>query len=181
MEELIREVKTNHSGKLLKKEIAYYGGEYSFFEKIKNGGIGSSKIIYESGINEFDKLHRGVENEVSYVNFELLKNGLIFRLNRNQRVKCLGIRLNDIESISLIAYSIELKEKYRKRIVHRGELDIIDKERNLKGFRVLTREFKEIVNFFQRKELADKFNYSVSLKAPERDYGYLINLLDGLF
>ena len=176
---LLREVKVNQSGKLFKKEIGYYGGEYSFLEKIKIGGVGSSKIVYESGIDEFDKFERGVENEVSYVNFELLKNGLIFRLNRNQRVKCLGIRLTEIRSISLIAYRIEIKEKYQKRIVHNGKLEIIDSEGNTKGFRVLTREFKETVNFFQRKELANKFNYSVSLNPPEKDYGYLINLLDG--
>lgn len=176
---LLREIKIYRSGGLHKREIKYYGGEYSFFEKIKKGGIGSSKIVYESGISEFDKLDRGVENELSYVNFELLQNGLIFRLNRNQRIKCLGIKLNEIKSISLIAYRIEIKKRNRRKMVHRGDLEIVDIEGNAKQFRVLTREFKETVNFFQRKELADKFNYSVSINPPERDYGYLINLLDG--
>ena len=91
----MRLIQTNKNGELAAKDIKYFGGQYSFWEKIRKRGIGSTKIIYDSGIGEFDNLKRNITGEIGFVNFELLKNGLILRLNVTQRFSCIGMKLKE--------------------------------------------------------------------------------------
>ena len=93
-------IKTQPGGVLSLGEKIYFGGPYSFWEKLKMKGIGSPKMVYDSGIEEFDEEDTGVGGEVSFVSMEVLKNGLIIRLNRNNRHRSVGIRLTDIEKIN---------------------------------------------------------------------------------
>jgi hypothetical protein len=177
---LLKPLQLKRSGNLEADDIRYLGGKYSLLERIKKGGIGSTKVLYESGIQAFDALDNGVANESSFVNFELMRNGLVFRLNRTQRLRCLGIRLSDIEAIHLIAYRIEIKVRGAKKIVHRGELEIVDREGESSSFRVVARNFKGILKFFGKEEFAGKFFYTLSDNPPEKDLGSLTGLLDGL-
>lgn len=168
----MRKIKTNNSGELLSSEKIHFGGEYSLWEKLKKKGIGSAKIIYAEGIEEFDKLSRNIEGEISFVSFEILKNGLILRLNRNQRVECVGLKLDQLETIDLVGYRIDIVFRDgSKKKVHRGELEIKALNGEVSNFSVIAREFKALVEFFQREELIDKFNYSISTDPPELD-GY---------
>lgn len=176
----MRVVKTNQAGQLLKSELKAFGGAYNFWEKFINNGVGSPKVIYEEGIEVFDEQDRGVAGEISFVSFELLKNGLLLRLNQNQRMLCLGVNLSEIEGISLLAYEIEIKKrKYRKwrtRIVHRGDLTIRERDGVSTSFSVVTREFETIKSFFDKPVFAEKFDFSVSDAPPEKDYSYLATL-----
>jgi len=171
----MRKIKINNSGELLSSEKSFFGGEYSLWEKLKKKGVGSAKIIYDQGITEFDKLGRNIEGEISFVSFEILKNGLILRLNRNQRIECVGVQLNQLAAINLVGYRIDIvfRDGSIKR-VHRGELEIKAISGATSSFSVITREFKTLVSFFQKEELSDKFNYSISTDPPELD-GYKSN------
>jgi hypothetical protein len=177
----MKKIKTNKNGELTNKDIRYFGGEYSFWEKVKKRGVGSPKIIYESGIEEFDNLKRNVEGEIGFVNFELLKNGLILRLNLNQRFGWIGMKIDELKEINLIGYRIKIKQrrlgKIETKIVHRGELELIEKNETLK-FNVIVREFNGIKRYFERSELKTKFKFSISTKPPEKDYGYLLEILE---
>lgn len=178
---LVKELKLNLSGDLTKQEKAYFGGSYPFVDKLRKFGMGSSKLIYKSGIPAFDEVARGVENEIGFVNFELLKNGLIVRLNQNQRTKGVGVKLTDVKAIHLVAYRIEVqyKQYYRmvRKVVHRGELEIIDIQNNIASFQVLTQNFEGILEFLQKVEFDAKLNYSISLNPPEKDSGHLLDAL----
>jgi hypothetical protein len=44
-----REVIIEKGGSITGRDKFYFGGEFSFLEKIKMGGTGSTKVIYESG------------------------------------------------------------------------------------------------------------------------------------
>lgn len=164
---------TDSYGEITKMEASYFGGEFNFWEKLKMSGIGSPKLIYENGIHEFDQLKRGVENEIFYINFELLKNGLLVRGNINQRIKVIGIRLDELLKISLIAYRIEFhSEKFQTKIlkiVHKGTLDFTLINGPALTFKIITVNFNEMLNYFNKSEFKDLFNYSVSLSAPEED------------
>ncbi len=166
----MRKIKTNNSGELLSSEKAFFGGEYSLWEKLKKKGVGSAKIIYDKGIPEFDKLSRNVEGEISFVSFEILKNGLILRLNRNQRVECVGLKLDELEAINLVGYRIDIimRDGSINR-VHRGELEIKVINGDTANFAIIAREFKTLIEFFRREEFADKFNFSISTNPPEYD------------
>ena len=181
---LVKELKLNLSGDLTKQQKAYFGGSYPLVDKLRKFGIGSSKLVYKSGIPAFDEVARGVENEMSFVNFELLKNGLILWLNQNQRTKAVGVKLTDVKAIHLVAYRIEVQyEQYHRRvrkIVHRGELEIIDIQNNIASFEALAQNFEGILEFFQKVEFDSKLSHSISLNPPEKDSGHLLDALGGI-
>ncbi len=180
-------LETDSTGNLTPAELARFGGTYTFREKLQLGGTGSSKIIYQEGIPTFDELRRGIENEVAYANFEWLKNGLILRLNTNQRLSCVGLTLEEIERINLLAYRIKIRRMrwgvLVNKIVHRGELEIVGSS-GLKARFVITPPFFEgMVRFFSREEIAEKFGYAVSLmpveKNKDRCLYVLLKMLEG--
>jgi hypothetical protein len=167
-----REVIIEKGGSITGRDKFYFGGEFSFLEKIKMGGTGSTKVIYESGITAFDQLGQVAENELSFVNFELLKNGLLMRLNRNQQIRCVGIRLDDIQTIELLAFRIEvIKNKWGKtvkEIVYRGELAIHSTDGEQINLQVITQQFKSLLRFLKRKPFEGKFRHSISPLPPEK-------------
>jgi hypothetical protein len=179
---MLRIVKTNRSGELIRPEQKAFGGTFPFFEKLKMGGTGSSKMIYHKGIPEFDLLNKGEVGMTSFVSFELLKNGLLLRLNRNQKTKCLGIQLTHIKVIKLLAYRIEIREKrfsiHKTKIIHRGELTIESKDGGLAEFEILSSNFESIKKYFECPPLNPIFNYAISTNPPQKDIGYLIQYLD---
>ncbi len=174
-------IKLNNNCELSSKDVRFFGGHYSFFEKVKMDGIGSPRIIYDSGIEAFDQIKRDVAGETSFVNFELLKNGLLLRLNVNQRLACIGLRLIDIKEINLFGYRLEIDVRYSAdaRVVHYGELEIITTNGNLK-FTILVNAFESILNYFIKKGLTEKFSFLEMSKPPEKDYWYLVALIDKL-
>jgi hypothetical protein len=173
-------VETEASSQLTPESLEYFGGKYTLWERLKMGGSGSPKINYVSGIEEFDRLKRDIAGDAPFVSFELFKNGLILRLNNNQRFGCVGMRLNELKSLNLVAYRIEIKQrragKEKTKIVHRGELEIVEINERLK-FSVIVSEFDGLRQFFQKEELADKFHFSVSTNPPEKDHGHLLDII----
>jgi hypothetical protein len=91
-----------------KKIVAQYGGEYSFFENLKMGGIGSPKLKYVSGIPEFDAIHYSDDLEQSISNIELLKNGLILRINKKQK---LAVAIAELQLLTSIQLQPQLREE----------------------------------------------------------------------
>ncbi len=176
-------LQTNRSGELSKKDLKIFGGAYSFFEKLKKKGIGSPKIIYQSGIAEFDNLKRNVEGETGFVNFELLKNGLILRLNISQRTSCIGMKLNEVEQINLVGYRIILRGRYpgisEPKIFHTGDLEIIESDHRI-NFSVVATKFDGMVDFFRKPELSDKFNFTINADPPDQDDDLYLEILDFL-
>jgi hypothetical protein len=175
-------LETDSTGNLTPTELARFGGTYSFREKLQLGGTSSSKIIYQEGIPTFEELRRGIQNEVAYANFEWLKNGLILRLNISQRLGCVGLTLDEIESINLLAYRIKIRRMrwgvLRSKIVHRGELEIVGTNGLIARFVITPPFFEGMVRFFSKEEIAGKFGYAVSLMpAEEIKDGWLYILL----
>lgn len=161
------------SGILDDEEKEYFGGTYSFWERIKLKGVGSPKIVYHKGIPVFDTLNDLVENDSSFVSFELMKNGLILRLNRIQRLRCVGTRMTDLEAIILTAYKIEFKRtKWNQppsRIVHMGILEIRELDGSHCTFRIFTQSFDDLLKFFKKAPFAGKFTFQVSENPTQED------------
>lgn len=164
------EIKVDKNGKYKPEVIEYLKGQYSFRERIKRRGIGSPKVVYESGIKEFDSLNRGLVSETAFASFELQNNGLIVRMNINQRLSCIGIRTEEIEQINLVAYRVNIRQKIalRRKIktIHRGELEIILINETLK-FAVRELEFRDILKYFSEADFNEIFRYSICLNFPE--------------
>lgn len=181
----MRIVKTNQAGELISSEVKNFGGAFSLWEKLKNKGVGSAKVIYDEGIEAFDAQNRGVVGEVSFVSFELLQDGLLLRFNQNQRTLCLGLKLSEIDAINLTAFRIELvvKKKFQAaftKIVHRGVLEINEKGGITTSFSVVTREFTDVKSFFEKSVFTGQFSFRISDTEPEKGYSHLLNFLGGV-
>jgi len=86
---------------MTEKDKSHFGGKYGFIQRIKLGGIGSPKVIYKSGIPHFDELKNQIaESEIPFVNFELMKNGLLIRLNHNLKTRYVGIQLLEYKGVT---------------------------------------------------------------------------------
>ena len=124
---------------------------YSFVDKLKMSGTGSPKILYVSGVPVFDEMDNGLESEVSFVSFELLRDGLIARLNRNQRYSCAGVRLSDIQQINFTAYRLESRVlKQPPRISLRGDLEIVEWDQTRSVFLSFSTEFSFLPQVFAK-------------------------------
>lgn len=178
----MKEVKTNSSGDLSAVKINYFGGTYSFWELLFKKGIGSSRVVYLSGIPTFDALYRNIEGELGLVNFELLKNGLIMRLNINQRIKVVGARLTDIQQINLVAHRVEIMvqkgSQYVPKIIYRAALEIVETTGSTGQFSILARDFKDLKDYFERAEFKDKLHFSISTNPPEKEATFDAEWLD---
>lgn len=163
-------LKTKKGGELTESEKDYLGGEFSVLEKLKNKGSGSNRFIYHKGLDEFDSLKRGVEGEIVFVNLELFKNGLVLRANCNQRTRSIGYKLNELTSISMIGFRIQVRYHiifwfYLNRIVHDGQLEIQEASSagNMK-FSVIPSEYKALSRFLRSTHLVNVFSESISLE-----------------
>jgi hypothetical protein len=163
------EIKADKNGKLSTEAIEHLRGQYSFRERIKKRGVGSSKVVYEAGVKVFDSLLRGLETETAFASFELQKNGLIVRLNINQRLSCVGIKSEEIEFINLTGYPVEVRRgiSSKRKIIHYGKLEIILSNETL-NFTVREIEFKDILKYFTNAGFDEKFRLSISLNLPEK-------------
>lgn len=139
------------------KIIKKYGGAYSFFGKLKIGGVGSPKVIYRSGIPEFDIIHYSDDLEKSMTNFELLKGGLIIRINKKQKLAVAIERLSILEKIVLIPRPIKQNGQSEKS----GELIVKFKDQKPIQFEVGINEFDGIEKYFKKKVFAPFLNVSI--------------------
>ena len=165
------------SGKLPQNARRFLGEEYSLLEALRLGGSGSPRIVYQAGVPNFDPTDESEAIKPAFVNVERWKEGLLFRLNRQQSQVAAGIRYADLQRIELIAFRILIAQqrmgRITTRIVHRGELTFVDQLGERCSFTVPTRYFSSTLQFFQHSAFQDWFRYTVSLDPPERDIGSL--------
>ena len=177
----MRILTTNVHGELRRKDLIHFGGAYSFWDKLKLGGTGSPKVVYESGLEAFDAQKRHTSGEIGFINFEIMKDGLILRLNMNQRLFSVGFKLSEIEKINFTAFTIDINNSLlnpgKEKIVNRGEIEIVTPEHRIE-FAVIVKQFKGITQFFMKKELVQKFKFQKSNNPPTKDFSYLIDMLE---
>ena len=173
------------SGKLPQNARRFLGEKYSLLEALRLGGSGSPRIVYQAGIPTFDSTDESEAIKPAFVNIERWKEGLLFRLNRQQFQAAAGIRYADLQHIELIAFRILTVQRrlgrITTRIVHRGELTFVDQVGARCSFTVPTRYFTSTLQFFQHNAFQDWFRYAVSLDPPERDSGSLAAALGDNF
>lgn len=145
----MKKVILNNKGELIAQDLQYFGGKYSFLERFRMDGIGSPRLIYKSGIPYFDELNDFIENEIPFANFELLKNGFIIRLNRNQKLRSVGLQLKELTKIKLFGL-LNQDEGVRSRV------ELYTKDNGILCFEVIVQNFKGVEIFFKKKQLRDK-------------------------
>ena len=165
------------------EDILWLGGRYSWRERIRRGGIGSPKVIYAQGIPDFDQLSHQVPGQTTFVNFELLPQGLILRANCTQRIAAVGLLYTSLATAELVGHPIRIKAKRWLQTVHRivyqGELRLTTKEGVQATFAVRVSEFASLKQFWEQEPLQSVFTYRISPEAP-RDDSSIVDILDML-
>lgn len=165
-------IKLNNKGQLIKKDVDFFGGKFSFLERIRAGGIGAPKVIYQSGIPHFDELDNGISGEISFSNFELMKDGFLIRLNRNQRLRYVGFQLHEILKIKLTSQQWEDQlsngELRHYRLPTESKLQITTLNDAMLQFSVAHIFYKKILAFFKKDIFEQKFEEAFELK-PSSD------------
>jgi len=133
-----------------------YGGTYRFFEKIKMGGVGSPKIVYQSGFSEIDALMDDIGSDLCYINFEFLKKGLLGRVNKGQKLIGVIMHLDEIEKIFLSINSMD--ESNKKATI--GLLEIFSYSGEVLVCGVTAQGYGGIEKFFRKGFLGNKFQGS---------------------
>lgn len=165
-----------------KKIINRYGGAYGIWESIKIGGIGSPKVVYRTGIEAFNEIKDGLGNEIPFVNFELLKNGLILRINKKQKLGVGLIHFEELLSIRLSAFRILLKYNHRSdKLVHAGKLEIELHHPKILHFEIPVKEFQALHKYFKKEPFQPFFHFEKSDAPPIIDRNAkILDLLSGL-
>ena len=101
------EIILRNNGDLPIEAINTFGKSYGFFEKLKMNGVGSPRFEYKSGTQVFDELNRNIDGEITYVNIEIRKKGLLLRAYSGQRRKLIGVTFEDLKRISLQPINVE--------------------------------------------------------------------------
>ncbi|CAN5295897.1 hypothetical protein BH23BAC1_BH23BAC1_41900 [soil metagenome] len=101
----------------------YLGGQFSFFESLKRGGVGSIKLLYVAGIKEFDKI---AENNpaMNYCNFQLYKNGMAVLFHKKGEGFVAGIHYGEIEIIKFFSIPIKIRSNFKVKVKYQAELEI---------------------------------------------------------
>ena len=173
---------TDAGGMLKPRSLQAFGGSYSLYVRLWRGGVGSPRMIYRSGIAAFDFLiRRDVAGEVAFLTVEELTEGMLFRLNVNQRIACVGLHKADIDYVDMLAHRVRVRIKHRWRTVHRGELTLSLRDGSKVTLRVIVREFQAIQRYFAKSGLRDKFKTQVSDRPEEDGGGELPEVLRTLF
>ncbi len=157
---------TDGHGKISRANLTSLGGVYPFPERLLRGGTGSPRLIYWSGLPEFDAARRGEREDIGFVSVEELRGGMVLRLNINQRITCVGTSNDRIESIRLLAYRMSVRTHSRlgpaTRIVHFGELTVHTLDKPPVEIIVLVPDFSATLKYFSRSGWKDCFRHEVS-------------------
>jgi len=76
------------------------GGQYSLWERLRQGGIGSPMIYYTKGLVAVDSLQALASDELR-INMELLKEGVLFRIAERTNAYFIPIHQSTIKDLRL--------------------------------------------------------------------------------
>lgn len=86
-----------------------FGGSFSFFEKIKMGGVGSPQIIFQGSDAQCFDL-QFYEDKLIYANIELLRSGFVIRLWQGLIFRGIVFGSDEPTKVELISYRIQVKK-----------------------------------------------------------------------
>lgn len=165
---MIEELSLEKTIYLEEEDLERYGGRYSFLEQLRLGGVGSAKVVYESGIIAFDEICQRLSQEPCSISFELLKKGLIIRLYSNHHIRAVGVLLRDIEFINFRGTEVAVQQRgmglFKNKIRREGKLWIITQSGAIVVTYVSPQNYNSVKAFFEKKPFQGLFNSSIEKK-----------------
>lgn len=170
-----------YDGKLSSRHIKHLGGKFYWLEILKLRGIGSSKFIYDSGIEAFDQL-KELTTTTNIVNLEIFKGGLVIRFKKQNVYQACLLRYNEIDEISVVSQRLRVIYNGREKIVHQAEIDV---QLNATGFKLMliSSYYADGIEFLYKEPLRKYCRFEMLLEILEEeslDAGKIFFLMNGL-
>ena len=139
---------------------------FSFFEKIKMGGVGSPKMYYQKGIEYFDEVI-GDYTDLPLVNIELRKQSLLIRLSIHQKNHTVALTYDEIDHIRLIDRTILPKLEYAPlygNFISKIDIDFVYNINIASGAEIiLATNDNKTINFFEKPIFENKLTITHSV------------------
>ncbi|OAV44705.1 hypothetical protein [Lewinella sp. 4G2] len=165
-------------GSIPPRELRKLGGALSFTQSLRNGGAGSPRVIYNSGLQAFTSLSRNLVSESAFLSLEEVNDGLVLRCNCGNRLAARGLAFERIERIELLAHRIytiyrsgtNQRYGHLQKTVYHGELAILTVSGDIIRATVPTREFRSVSKFLRRDSFSPYFLETISQRTPEIEF-----------
>ena len=136
-----------------------YGGPLSFWEKLKRGGGGSGKVVYETGVPEFDRYRVSSPEEEIFVTLEHLQAGVVMWMQKHLRVAGLAFSLDELTELTLALDTravfppgLPLREAARKKTYPAYLFIRLDNGTQIR-LRVIKAHFRQVFKFLTAEPL----------------------------
>lgn len=168
-------------GKIPDKIAEYLGGYFSFTEQLKLGGTGSVRFVYELGIEAFDDIKK-LSSGLDFVSIELLREGLVFRLNKQSQFRFCALRYEELRQIDFITEKTTHLSGSSKQTTYEASICFNLRE-SLFKLRLTTCHYKKGLAFFHKSPIEEYCNFSTVKKIDfsNKDYTLLSLLIYFLF
>jgi hypothetical protein len=156
------------------------GVHYSFFKKLKLGGVGSTKVVYLKGVSVFDEIKNSGQ-DLDFVNFELYPKGLIIRYSKGNKKKGLIIHKSEIDQILFESTKVKVHFRNGTKIVHEAVIKLLLDSGSTISFYVPVSFYKSTKPYWLKDWLADIIIYKENPAKPRIDSnGHYLGILQSI-
>lgn len=139
----------------------YIGPGFSFFEKLKMGGVGSAQFLYRDGVESWNKINEQFSYK-TVCSIELNTKGIVLWMNKKQLVHAALIPFGEIEDFELKGFQINSKPLTQvNEILTAGDMKLSIKDENDITFYVPAPKYFKIQSFLA-KNFQEKFHETIS-------------------
>lgn len=146
-------VSLGNDGVLRQRDQAYLGGTFSLLESLKMMGVGSPKMVYLSGIDQFDSL-KGLSTSLDYVSIELLRDGFAIRFKKQNTFKASLVNYTEIRQVKLLVQKCTQLYRGRDQVYYETDIEML-LDIGLVKFELLPSHYKSGSRFFKKPPLRD--------------------------
>jgi len=151
-------LKDSQNANIISKEL---GSPYSFSEKLKMRGAGSTKAVYVKGIPSFQSIKNSGQ-DIDYVNFEVFPNGIVIRYAKGSLRNFILLKKDAIQKIDFESTKIKIKTKFGLKIVNEATIEFKLNDDNRFLFYVPVIFYKSMKYFWTKDWLSNVANFKTN-------------------
>lgn len=163
----MQKINLPYDGQLSSRHIKYVGGKFNWLQILNLGGIGSSKFIYDSGIEAFDQL-KELTTAANIVSLEILKGGLVVRFKKQNVYQACLICYNEVDEISVVSQRLRAIYNGREKIVHQAEVNVRLSDTEFK-LRLIPSYYLDGIEFLNKNPLNKYCRFEMLLEILEEE------------
>ncbi|MEM6842589.1 MAG: hypothetical protein AAF632_10220 [Bacteroidota bacterium] len=145
-------------------------------EKIRHRGIGSPRLIYQSGLEKFNFVGNR-SNDTDYVNIELLKGGIAIRLKQEDYFVCALTPKTDLKKVNFESFKIKTYYQGREIIKLAARISLLIEDHTV-DLLLSAAYYKPGLAFFKKPFFKNNVSFGVDPAPPIDDNGFDAGILE---